>query len=812
MCGDTWSQLRPAVGERGWALAVKAQPLLLLAAHAQGIDVGVCPRQWEHSEVNSGNFLLAMRCGWFWRAYGMEQELRGKPVAPVYSEEADPAARARDAIKRPANLRAQRQLFSRWNPARYSREQELFERWAPRKALLAGARGIASALCASDVIADVPEELQPWLATAGWALRGTVTHEQLCGLWLWGVTLYCAGVDCPTVMHTLIAAHTLRQTTKRISEAIKRCGLASISEYRLLVEVNALLGAPVAGLQRAADLAKRIDPVVMARGLCRLDPERVRAAIRRCYRRELGPEDNTAGAFDCADFGDFLDLAPIWMSAGSHSRGWGNFDARLAVSEALRRAAPTTSRLEWLLNTARDVVITAPPGGVVSQAQKPDELGEKERWLYSVDTINACRTAHVLDRLQGRWRNVEALLDPSRFGQPVIPAEEVGFCIDFEDFNSQHPLWALKAVFEELRPWMYGGYRESVEWCVSAWDNMHLTSGEPWLGTLPSGHRATSFINTVLNHAYTSVLLEDAAVAPEDVRLRGHTGDDVVLTVRSVAAAEHLLAHLGGDPGVRLQVAKQAVCMGSVEFLRFNGAGTRWLGYPCRAIAKLAAGSWVGDVECSGEATAATVCWGLERVSTRCGHCCGPLGYLGVHTIQRRCREATATLYKRMLQGDVCLSNMPNPQFAGERYRWKAEARLRPLSAEYEACLEPGLARFSAATPDGAILSEYGRSRVGLSLERPGRVVAVDGRYERDWDEAECMALSSEEALATSQEDWAIGWAEPTGGVRVRMERILRSASGVWGQQTGCLYVVSQGKCERSPVVPHVEATVVFVD
>ncbi len=96
--------------------------------------------------------------------------------------------------------------------------------------------------------------------------------------------------------------------------------------------------------------------------------------------------------------------------------------------------------------------------------------------------------------------------------------------MDYEDFNSAHTIDAQKIVVEEL---FVGLEPKWHNWLIDSFDDIKVRDlqGE-WRrvnGTLMSGHRMTSVINTILNAAYIRLVLGDELY----LRIHSeHVGDD----------------------------------------------------------------------------------------------------------------------------------------------------------------------------------------------------------------------------------------------------------------------------------------------
>ncbi len=99
--------------------------------------------------------------------------------------------------------------------------------------------------------------------------------------------------------------------------------------------------------------------------------------------------------------------------------------------------------------------------------------------------------------------------------------------LDYDDFNSQHSLESIKLLFETVCE--YVGYDADLSArVINSFDQSEVYVGGAKCGrlrgTLMSGHRGTTFINTILNEAY---ILCAYPRARNYYRL--HVGDDVYI-------------------------------------------------------------------------------------------------------------------------------------------------------------------------------------------------------------------------------------------------------------------------------------------
>lgn len=166
-----------------------------------------------------------------------------------------------------------------------------------------------------------------------------------------------------------------------------------------------------------------------------------------------------------------------------------------------------------------------------------------------------------------------------------VSREGYSLCLDFEDFNSQHStesmLVVLKAYFDVYASQLTPSQQSFIPWIMTSVTNQIVTGGASGSvayktnGTLFSGWRLTTFMNTVLNYCYTDLIVQKSgAVCYGSL----HSGDDVFMTVGS--AADYLsMQNVCDIYNVRL--SKNKCFFGTIkEFLRKDrkhGAGVQYL-------------------------------------------------------------------------------------------------------------------------------------------------------------------------------------------------------------------------------------------
>nr|UXL82807.1 RNA-dependent RNA polymerase [Conidiobolus adiaeretus totivirus 1] len=150
----------------------------------------------------------------------------------------------------------------------------------------------------------------------------------------------------------------------------------------------------------------------------------------------------------------------------------------------------------------------------------------------------------------------------------------IPLCIDFEDFNSQHSNEAMTAVIDAyIEAHKMHLTKEQIlaaEWTKDSImntrvnDNMGTKTTYNSKGTLMSGWRLTTYMNSVLNYIYTKRIVKGNVSKMQSV----HNGDDVLIGARNIRLITTALKNAKRH-NVRLQRTKCAFG-GLAEFLRVD--------------------------------------------------------------------------------------------------------------------------------------------------------------------------------------------------------------------------------------------------
>lgn len=462
--------------------------------------------------------------------------------------------------------------------------------------------GSSSALEVFPVKKDVPEQkINLWFEDV-WVDMVTFFPEVAMYLGRFRAALYGCRNDeatawsmwvCSSFRAMGLDAIALCATIRRNAEAlkdlnvlVKALGLQSSELGPLLCELNTLSGRGVRVPSPIEDIGPRVRMSTFRKEkLAYVDPGKLRSAIRAVIRDEIVTPPVWG------EVEDYWTRRWLYTRAGSHSR----YPEELWFGERLP-LPPQPTRREFSEVCDVNIVALGKPRVDAGLSWKLEH--GKTRAIYGCDTRSYYTFDYLLRPVEAVWRNSRVLLDPGREPQALLYprlARRAGlrYMLDFDDFNSQHSIEAMQMCIEEA---CSGAPPEILHWAVQSWSNMHVHwgSGEKieskrMVGTLPSGHRATSFINTILNAAYCRVVMDDLY----DKVSSFHAGDDVVINgnsdVLSVIVPRFLKSQF------RINKSKQSVGEACGEFLRISYTKLYARGYVARGISSLVSGNWVTE-------------------------------------------------------------------------------------------------------------------------------------------------------------------------------------------------------------------------
>nr|WOJ46321.1 RNA-dependent RNA polymerase [Leishmania RNA virus 2] len=475
-----------------------------------------------------------------------------------------------------------------------------------------------------------------------------------------GVLLYCISThrrsDVEVSMAYGIAA--IKSSTvdviSELSDALKSCALAAwCANY---VELKCLRGRGVAELNVVEEAEKRLRKPTYQYAYTGKE-EILRIAIKRVLGEELPRDQVILRTKD-----DFWSSRWLWAANGGHSRALEHAHPELKTRKEVR--AYRKCVLEQWKNNPMD----AWDGQVYVTPSQKLEHG-KSRLLLACDTLSYLWFEYYLKPVETAWLNIRTLLNPgvvnhytvakklenmladAKSAETNVESEMKVYSLDFEDFNSQHSLEAQQMVFEELFKHI-GIENDETRKIINSFTRMIIYNGKEPLGrvhgTLMSGHRATTFINTVLNTAYLYA-------AGLHVDFSYHVGDDVIFY-----AGHDIAARVYNDLktyGVRCNPHKQCASEYSGEFLRVTHTKRYSAGYVARAIASCVSGNWVSDhiLDRREALTNAVAC--VRTIINRTGSDeNNPIGRVVAKSVAKRCCVEEKYICQ-LLYGRACLGD-----------------------------------------------------------------------------------------------------------------------------------------------------------
>ncbi|UHK03131.1 MAG: RNA-dependent RNA polymerase [Sanya totivirus 6] len=355
-----------------------------------------------------------------------------------------------------------------------------------------------------------------------------------------------------------------------------------------LFELNVLINRGVGDVDWEAEMHDRMRPTTV----------NVPADEVRAIAREVFHESKRHGyRYKAMDLDTYIATRWEWIPAGSiHSQ----------YEEDRQYIFP------YHMHRTKFASINAMPAGEIRKIfeRKPEIHAwasvkyewAKQRAIYGVDLTSTLITNFAMFRCE------QALMHRFPVGDAAdeivvhkrlnnMLADNESYCYDFDNFNAQHSvdamravLWAFYDVFSEC---MSDEQRHAMVWTISSLDSMVVHNNYAQCkqyrtsGTLLSGWRLTTFINTVLNYVYFKA---SGAFGVGGIHDSVHNGDDVLLSVSNLRAC--VLAHACmARIGARAQLQKCNV-FSIGEFLRVDHklSAKRGLGaqYLSRASATLA--------------------------------------------------------------------------------------------------------------------------------------------------------------------------------------------------------------------------------
>ncbi|AZT88647.1 RNA-dependent RNA polymerase [Hortaea werneckii totivirus 1] len=418
------------------------------------------------------------------------------------------------------------------------------------------------------------------------ALRITreATNTMLAGVALWASALPAH------VLQELISSKLMwvekvsefKENMKRVTVEAKSLQNIVATDLRSLFEVEVLVNRVDGMVDWQAEYENRTKP-----HYARVSKEKVLREASKLFRNSLANGKRVRKI----EWKDFWDSRWQWSASGSiHSQYQGDMDY---VEKDIYLKNKFITLLKMKDSTHQDWSNRRPE--IQAWASTKYEWG-KLRAIYGTDLtsyINAhfafynCEDVLPAPFPVGKAANTENV--SNRVGATLKGRTQ--YCVDFEDFNSQHSPDNMSAVIqayiEVFGHQMTQDQVNAAEWTrqsvhsMIVRDNQGLKKTYKANGTLLSGWRLTTFMNSVLNYIYSKV------IAPEVVESRNslHNGDDVLMGAKNYGQVLESVKR-ATDLDIRLQKSKCSFAA-TAEFLRVDHKHGSKGQYLARAVATI---------------------------------------------------------------------------------------------------------------------------------------------------------------------------------------------------------------------------------
>jgi hypothetical protein len=411
-------------------------------------------------------------------------------------------------------------------------------------------------------------------------------NDEATGWLIWFCAMYMADKEIAVSIMRLKTDYVL---LGGLSDAVKQSGCFETTNGRMVCELRSLAGRGASNPDPDGDVKGRIDLETFKEKKSCLIGEEIRPWVKEVLRDEM------LSAPTWSSKEDYWSRRWLYTKSGSH--------ARRVEKEKLggRLDLPSQpTRREFAEHVSECLVGWGEPMVMAGQSWKLEHY--KTRAIYSGDTVSYYTFDYLLRPVEAVWANKRCLIDPGarskvEMYQSLSVGGKIKLMLDLEDYNAQHEKDAMKVVIDEATK---GAPEDVRKWAIDSidneivfWNSNGVERSEKTVGGLFSGHRATSFLNTILNAAYIRKVAGQHYHAVEAL----HAGDDIIICGGTEAVGEILNACL--DSTLRFNPSKQGLGRRAGEFLRVAFNEKEAGGYVARSIAGLVSGSWVTDREMS---------------------------------------------------------------------------------------------------------------------------------------------------------------------------------------------------------------------
>lgn len=405
-----------------------------------------------------------------------------------------------------------------------------------------------------------------------WALANLNIHDGMSTTAVGGMLLWINEADPPslkiierTQLFKAASYHDYTKIAKNISTIAKSLQNLQEHDLRQIFELETLVNRITGSVDWKAEMENRTSPNVTSHNY-----EYVFSAAHRLFSLRSAEAVKPANL----KWGDFWANRWQWTASGSfHSQYTEDLKYQQKEQVLRNKFISAIAMPDYKFDHFHD---RTPQ--LVAWSSSKYEWG-KMRAIYGTDF-----TSYVLSHFAfyncedtlGSHFPVGVKARPSYVSARVDALLTAGqhYCLDFEDFNSQHSFSSMKAV---LFAWLTVNRQQLSEeqyqagiWTIQSLeanlvhDNIGLHTSYQSQGTLMSGWRLTTFVNSVLNYIYTQSLISDT----DDCCYSLHNGDDVIMSLSNLQTVQQI-QHNARRYNVRLSTTKCHFAA-IAEFLRVD--------------------------------------------------------------------------------------------------------------------------------------------------------------------------------------------------------------------------------------------------
>lgn len=356
-------------------------------------------------------------------------------------------------------------------------------------------------------------------------------------LWLSQCPHHMRALISQTQLFSMPCYKTFSKLGKAISTKAKSLQNLQTEDLRVIFELDTLVNRITGTVDWHAEKENRTKPV-----LANINPDYVYEVATKLFSQQTGEAEPARRL----KWDDFWANRWQWTASGSYHSQYVEDQQYKFKDQQLRNkfiasiAMPTLDKEHF----------TSRPPEIQAWSSVKYEWG-KQRAIYGTDFTSYVLTHFLFYNAEdtlGAQFPVGNKARPSYVSAKVAAMLERGlhYCLDFEDFNSQHSNSSMKAV---LRAWvdaqqhnLHPDQLEVADWVIASIDNTtindHIGLKESYKtkGTLMSGWRLTTFVNSVLNYIYTTTLVQGS----EDTIYSLHNGDDVIMTFNKLSTLRNM--------------------------------------------------------------------------------------------------------------------------------------------------------------------------------------------------------------------------------------------------------------------------------